>query len=250
MRVGAGENWHRFVEYCLHRGWHGLENLALIPGLVGAAPMQNIGAYGVELKDSMTSLEYLETGTGHLVELRNQDCQFGYRDSVFKHALAGKAVVTSITVALKRQFTPRIEYPALSAWFAEQAPEDAWAVFKAVCKIRNEKLPLPADLPNNGSFFKNPVVPESHYRALKQEYPDLVGFEMNGRYKLAAGWLIEQAGWKQREHQGVRVHQQQSLVIVNPECRPGRIVLEFAYQIQADIQNKYGMELEIEPRVY
>ena len=248
VRAAAGENWHEFVDYTIKQGWYGLENLALIPGLVGAAPMQNIGAYGVELKDRLLSVDYLEVETGNVVTLQNKDCQFGYRESCFKHELLGKAVILSVTFVLSKVSEVELSYPALAQRFGQTpTPEQ---VFEEVVKIRQSKLPMPETIPNAGSFFKNPVVDEPHYEKLKKQYPDLVAFKTEQGVKLAAGWLIDRAGWKQREHNGVKVHDKQALVIVNPLKRSGEVVLEFADQIQNDIKKRFDVLLEIEPRTY
>jgi len=248
LRVGAGENWHDFVAYTLDNDWFGLQNLALIPGLVGAAPMQNIGAYGVEVKDYLTTVEYLDIATGQPYTLSRQACQFGYRDSIFKHELAFRALVSAVNFTLSKTPSVDISYPALASLFDKKpTPKE---VFLGVCKVRQSKLPLPSMVPNAGSFFKNPVVAASQHEKLKQQYPDLVSFEMGEQFKLAAGWLIEQAGWKNRELDTVRVHQSQALVVVNPEKRSGTKVLEFAALIQTDIKHKFDVDLEIEPQVY
>ncbi|MBX2848883.1 MAG: UDP-N-acetylmuramate dehydrogenase [Acidiferrobacterales bacterium] len=248
VRAAAGENWHDFVEHTIRKSWYGLENLALIPGLVGAAPMQNIGAYGVEVKDRLLSLDYLDIKTGEVVTLHNSDCQFAYRESCFKHQLAGKAIILSVTFELSKKPEVELSYPALAACFENTpSPEQ---VFQAVIDIRRSKLPMPESIPNTGSFFKNPVVDKAQHAALKKQYPDLVSFKTEQGVKLAAGWMIDQAGWKSRDHQGVCVHELQALVIVNPLKRSGKVVLEFAEQIQKDIENRFGVLLEIEPRRY
>ena len=249
VKAAAGENWHSFVEYCLNQGWYGLENLALIPGMVGAAPIQNIGAYGVELEDTLVELEYIDMRDSAIRVLNNQECQFGYRDSIFKHAFKDRTVITSITFKLNKQASCNISYPALAAEL-DGHPVDARRVFDAVCRIRSSKLPLPAEIPNTGSFFKNPVVSAEQHAELKKQHPELVSFAVDNGYKVAAGWLIEQAGWKNRNHHGVRVHREQALVIINPERRAGQDVVKFAAQIQTDIAEKFGVNLEIEPRVY
>lgn len=248
VRASAGENWHAFVEYTIQHGWYGLENLALIPGLVGAAPMQNIGAYGVEVKDRLQSLDYLDIDTGDVVTLQNADCQFAYRESCFKHALAGKSVILSVTFVLLKKPQVMLSYPALAQAFENTpSPEQ---VFERIVRIRKSKLPMPDTIPNTGSFFKNPVVDQARYETIKKKYPRLISFQTEQGIKLAAGWMIDQAGWKQREHKGVRVHEHQALVIVNPLKRSGSVVLEFAEKIQKDIEERFGVLLEIEPRRY
>ena len=250
VRVSAGENWHDWVMHCLQHGWHGLENLALIPGTVGAAPMQNIGAYGVEVKDCLDSVELSMVGDGTRSTLSNSQCHFAYRDSIFKHQLAGRAIVTAVTFRLSFCFNANLEYPALRSQFQDPSEVSASQLVEAVCQIRKKKLPLPSELPNLGSFFKNPIVSIDEFERLQQSHPKLVWFKQGGAIKLAAGWLIEQAGWKRKRTSPLRVHSNQALVIVNPEKLPGQDVLAFATQIQTDISKKYGVNLEIEPKIY
>jgi len=248
VRVAAGEIWHEFVDYSIEQGWFGLENLALIPGLVGAAPMQNIGAYGVEIKDSLLSVDYLDIATRKEHSLSNLECAFAYRESRFKNDLAGKVVITSITLVLSKKAQVNISYPALASLFeAEPSPRQ---VFDAVVSIREKKLPSPVHIPNTGSFFKNPVVSKVHFEELKKQHTGLVAYPAGDGFKLAAGWMIEAAGWKDKNLNGVTVHSEQALVLINPLKRSGGDVLHFAAQIQADIESKFGVALEIEPRVY
>lgn len=250
LQVAAGENWHQLVEYTVEQVWYGIENLALIPGLVGAAPMQNIGAYGVEIKDVLESVSYVDISSGQIKTLNNAQCQFGYRDSIFKQQLAGKIIITSLVLKLQKSATLTVDYPALKNYFLEQAP-NIKDVFNAVCAIRRSKLPAPQDIPNLGSFFKNPIVEMAQYKQLKSRFPDLVAFEVDNNYKLAAAWLIEQAGWKEKDIEGVQVHQQQALVITNPLRATGETVLALANAICADIKQRYDVYLEIEPvRIY
>ena len=249
VRVAAGQNWHEWVSYCLAHAWHGLENLALIPGLVGAAPIQNIGAYGVELQSRVISVDIIELDGAKQRRLSNEQCAFAYRDSVFKHALAGKAFVTGVTFNLSKSFAAQLSYSALLSHFETPSPS-AQEVFAAVCEIRSSKLPLPAQIPNTGSFFKNPVVDAQRHQLLRQNFPDIVAFQHGDDFKLAAAWMIEHAGWKKKQIDGVHVHPQQALVIVNPEHKSGALVLAFAAEIQASIKQIFSVELEIEPRVY
>lgn len=249
LRVASGENWHAFVRHCVDQGWCGLENLALIPGLVGAAPVQNIGAYGVEIKDLIQSVEFIDLTNGDTQILEADQCNFTYRDSIFKHQLLDKIFITAITLKLSKGAQVNISYPALSQYFENQAAPTTRDVFTAVCGIRNSKLPSPADVPNAGSFFKNPIISKQQHDEMKKQHPMLVGFPFQGAYKLAAGWLVEQAGWKNKQIEQVRVHGDQALVIVNPDKVSGSKVLKFAAAIQTDIQNKFGVDLEIEPRV-
>jgi len=254
LRVGAGESWHDFVVHCLSVGAFGLENLALIPGLVGAAPIQNIGAYGVEVKDTIESVTVYDIETAQKYVLTKQECDFAYRDSRFKHELLDKVVIIDVVFKLSFQADLKLSYPALtqelvSSGINNPTPQD---VFNAVCKIRSAKLPQPKDIPNTGSFFKNPLVTVQQYNALKQQYPELVSFELDDKksIKLAAAWLIEHAGWKQQQLDGICIHKDQALVITNPLHKDGITVMKFARAIQADIHQKYGLVLEVEPRVF
>lgn len=249
VTAGAGENWHQFVEYTLFNNWFGLQNLGLIPGLVGAAPMQNIGAYGAEIKDTLVSVDYLDIASLEQRSLDNSGCKFAYRDSVFKRELAANVLITSVTFELSKIPNVNLSYPALAALFKATSKPTPRQVFDAVCQVRRSKLPMPDDIPNAGSFFKNPVIDTSQHQTLKDQYPGLVSFEVSEGYKLAAAWLIEYAGWKQKGVDGVRVHEHQALVIINPKKCSGQAVLEFAEKIQVDICAKFGVTLEIEPRV-
>ena len=248
VHVASGENWHEFVEYSINQGWFGLENLALIPGLVGAAPMQNIGAYGVEVKDSIHCVEYIDIDSRDSVSLSKNECEFDYRESRFKQKLAGKVIITGVTFKLSTLANVNLRYPALGDLFDKApTPKD---VFSAVCNVRLAKLPLPKKIPNTGSFFKNPIVNRVQHEQLKLQYIDLVSYPFGDRHKLAAGWLIDHAGWKNKSKKGVKVHDNQALVLTNPEKRSGFDVLSFAAEIQMDIRQKFSVELEIEPRIY
>jgi len=235
VKVSAGENWHEFVAYSVEKEWYGLENLALIPGLVGAAPMQNIGAYGVEVKDAIVDVDYISIDTRERKTLTNKECHFSYRESIFKNELAGKAIITSVTFCLSKKAILNLSYPALAACFDERARPYPQQIFDAICSIRSSKLPLPMQIPNTGSFFKNPIVNEQLHKELKLNYPDLVSYKSGVDYKLAAGWMIEKAGWKKKCLGGVCVHESQALVIINPE---------------KNIIAKFGVILDIEPRIY
>ena len=254
VQAAAGENWHQLVMRSVELGYGGLENLALIPGNIGAAPIQNIGAYGVELRDCFEQLTAMEIATGELVTFSAEACEFGYRDSLFKGAAKDRFLICEVVLKLPSEWQPHVSYPALQQYFAEHqqpleslTPEQvAWAVIA----IRNSKLPNPVEIPNTGSFFKNPVVSESQYADLKQQHPDLVAFAAGDGWKLAAGWLIDQAGWRGFSRDGVGVHDKQALVLVNPGHRCGSQVVELAHDIARDIQEKFGVVLEPEPRFY
>jgi UDP-N-acetylmuramate dehydrogenase len=218
VEAGAGENWHDLVGWTLAQGWPGLENLALIPGSVGAAPVQNIGAYGVELKDRFHSLDVVDLVTGRSVTLDAAMCHFGYRDSVFKHDLAGKGVITRVRFALPRPWTPVLGYLELERKLHETgiAAPDAQTVFDWVCAIRRGKLPDPARIGNVGSFFKNPVVSVEQCRDIIGRDPAVVHYPLpDGSIKLAAGWLIDACGWKGKSIGRAGVYEKQALVLVN-----------------------------------
>ena len=217
VEVQAGENWHAFVQWSLEQGFSGLENLSLIPGNVGAAPVQNIGAYGVELKDHLESVLVLDRQAEQIQRLTNEQCQFAYRDSLFKRE-SGQRVILSVIFKLPKQAELQLDYGQLRSYLAEQQISEPTPldVSRAVCAIRAEKLPDPKQLANAGSFFKNPVVSAEHAEQLQKTYPNIVSFaQADGQVKLAAGWLIDQAGWKGVRQGDAGVHAKQALVLVN-----------------------------------
>ncbi|MCV4341846.1 UDP-N-acetylmuramate dehydrogenase [Pseudomonas capsici] len=252
VEAEAGEPWHPFVQSCLQLGFSGLENLSLIPGTVGAAPMQNIGAYGVEIKDVFHSLTAMDRHSGELCEFSLEDCRFGYRDSVFKQH-PDRWLILRVRFTLQRAPSLHLEYGPVrqrldDMGIKEPTPFD---VSRAICEIRSEKLPDPALLGNAGSFFKNPLVTAEQSEAIKHNYPGVVGYpQADGRVKLAAGWLIEQAGWKGFREGDAGVHALQSLVLVNHGRATGLQLLSLARRIQADIAERFGVELEMEPNLY
>lgn len=253
LKVAAGENWHQLVEYSLDNALYGLENLSLIPGSVGAAPIQNIGAYGVEIKELVAELSALNIRSGLSVTFTNESCQFGYRDSIFKQSLKDQYVITSVTFRLRKQPQLNLTYPALRAALANIAEEDITPqqVSAAVIDIRQTKLPDPAIIPNVGSFFKNPVIDQQQFDALKADNPAIVSYPATANeVKLAAGWLIDQAGWKGREVGGAAVHEQQALVLTNPRKSSGQAVLALADLIKQSVFEQFGVMLEMEPRIY
>lgn len=252
VKAAAGESWSSFVDYCLDEGFYGLENLSLIPGSVGAAPIQNIGAYGVELKDVFSELTALDVKTGLSITFTPESCQFGYRDSVFKNELLDRFVITSVTFKLDKQPNLKLQYPALQAALANYGPQEITPelVSEAVCEIRHSKLPDPKQIPNVGSFFKNPIVSAKKLTELQKNYPDIVSYPVDsGNVKLAAGWLIDRAGWKGRELDAA-VHAQQALVLTNPHRLKAAVVLALAAAIKEAILQKFGVVLEQEPRNY
>ncbi|SIT41869.1 UDP-N-acetylenolpyruvoylglucosamine reductase [Paraburkholderia ribeironis] len=258
VEAAGGEPWHEFVAWTLSQGLPGLENLALIPGTVGAAPIQNIGAYGLEMCERFASLRAVELATGDLVELDAEACQFGYRDSFFKREGRDRFVITAVTFRLPKVWQPRAGYADLarelaaggyvgSADPAGQQPT-AQAIFDAVVAVRRAKLPDPLQLGNAGSFFKNPVVDAGLFETLKLREPDVVSYlQQDGRVKLAAGWLIDRCGWKGRAMGAAAVHERQALVLVNRGGASGAEVLALAQAVQRDVLTRFGVELEAEP---
>lgn len=251
IEAEAGEPWHPFVQWTLQQGLAGLENLSLIPGTVGASPVQNIGAYGVELKDCFLGLTALDRQSGEIREFTLQDCAFAYRDSLFKRE-SGRWIILRVRFALSRNAALHLDYGPVRQRLAEQGIEapSASDVSRAICAIRSEKLPDPAVLGNAGSFFKNPLVPAELAGRLQAEHADLVAYpQADGQVKLAAGWLIEKAGWKGFRDGDAGVHRLQALVLVNYGNATGQQLLALAQRIQADIAERFGVSLEIEPNV-
>jgi UDP-N-acetylmuramate dehydrogenase len=251
VEAAAGENWHEFVAWTLNAGLPGLENLALIPGTVGAAPIQNIGAYGLEMCERFVSLSAVELNTGDAVAFDAAACRFGYRDSFFKREGRERFAITSVTFRLPKAWTPRAEYAdvarELEARGADATPQ---AIFDAVVAVRRAKLPDPLVLGNAGSFFKNPIVDAAAFEALREREPKVVSYgQPDGRVKLAAGWLIDQCGWKGRTLGAAAVHERQALVLVNKGSATGADVLALARAIQDDVVARFGVELEPEPVV-
>jgi UDP-N-acetylmuramate dehydrogenase len=255
VEVGAGETWHEVVAWTLAQGWPGLENLALIPGTAGAAPVQNIGAYGLELADRFESLDAVDLVTGRTVTLDARACAFGYRDSVFKHdaqdgGLAGKSLITRVRLRLPRPWRPVLGYLDLERRMAEtgNAAPDAATVFDWVCAIRRAKLPDPASIGNAGSFFKNPIVSAEQCRDIIGRDPEIVHYPMpDGRMKLAAGWLIDACGWKGKSVGRAGVYERQALVLVNRGGATGAEVVTLARAIQESVYGRFGIRLEPEP---
>jgi len=252
VEVQAGEAWHDFVASCMKQGWNGLENLALIPGSAGAAPIQNIGAYGVEQNRFFHSLVAWDIRHSRRVEMGPADCLFSYRDSFFKQAEAGRWLILAVRYRLPRNWNPQVFYPDLARHAsiamagAAVAPQQ---VFDAVCEIRRAKLPDPAKLANVGSFFKNPLVTADAFRSLRELHPHIVGYpvEDGSRYKLAAGWMIERCGWKGRRLGVVGMHERQSLVLVNHGGATARDIQVLADIVRAEVATRFGVHLEQEP---
>ena len=250
VTAANGENWHQFVQYCLQQQFYGLENLALIPGNVGAAPIQNIGAYGVEVKDFIQQVTVLDIASGQVENISAKECEFGYRDSIFKGRLAGSKIVLSVSFTLHRHAQVNCSYKALEQALAPlgraPSPED---VFAAVCRVRREKLPDPATLGNAGSFFKNPVISKERYAQLQAQWPSIPGFEdpQNPHsIKVPAAWLIDQAGWKGKSRGGAQVYEQQALVIVNRSNAQAADIEALALAIIESVWERYQLRLEPE----
>ncbi|AJD48404.1 UDP-N-acetylenolpyruvoylglucosamine reductase [Isoalcanivorax pacificus W11-5] len=250
VEVGAGEEWDSVVARTLAAGWQGLENLSLIPGSCGAAPVQNIGAYGVELGDVLVSLDAVSLRDGEARRFTAAECGFAYRDSRFKSAEAGQWLITRLRLQLRREPELTLGYADLAERFAAlpEAARNAQGLREIVCALRRSKLPDPAELPNAGSFFKNPVVDAATLARLRSTWPDIVAYpQPDGRAKLAAGWLIERAGWKGRREGALGMHAQQALVLVNYGGATGADVLAFAQAVRDSVQALFGVTLEQEP---
>lgn len=248
IQAAAGEDWDTFVNHCIDNHWHGAENLAAIPGTVGAAPVQNVGAYGTEAKDIIHSLLAIDTATGLERTFLNHECHFGYRDSIFKNQLKGRYIVWSVTFRLQPRFTPDLRYKGLADALAASGIQHPTARQMAdlVATVRWSKLPRPDETGSAGSFFKNPIVTAAQYQQLKQQHPGIVAYPAGDNYKLAAGWLIEQAGWKGRALGHCGVYDKQALVLVNLGGCTGSEILTLADAITTDIHAKFGVILEKE----
>ncbi|WP_163938621.1 UDP-N-acetylmuramate dehydrogenase [Paraferrimonas sp. SM1919] len=244
----AGENWDNFVRWTIENNLFGLENLALIPGSVGACPVQNIGAYGVEIKDFFHSLEYINLTTGKLISLSLDELRFGYRDSIFKHDLKDIAIITKVCFKLPKLWQPKLEYGPLKSLQSEQALA-AITVYNKICEVRLSKLPDPKVLGNAGSFFKNPVIKAPILKQILKSHPNIPSYpQANGEYKVAAGWLIEQAGFKGKFYKGLEVYHKQALVLTNHGQAESSSLLELASAIIAKVQLQFGIKLETEVR--
>ena len=248
LKAGAGVVWHQLVLYTISKGWGGLENLSLIPGTTGAAPMQNIGAYGAEIKDTFQELEAVKRADGSLHCFSNEECGFGYRSSVFKTTEKDKFVIATVSFKLRKQPEFNISYGAIAETLevAGITQPGLKEISDAVIHIRQSKLPDPKAIGNAGSFFKNPVISEDHFRSLQQEFPAIPSYPQPDGIKVPAGWLIEQAGWKGYKRGNVGVHEKQALVLVNYGGAKGAELQKLSEEIQASVLEKYGIELEAE----
>jgi len=254
VQAGAGVNWHQFVLHCVQRGYAGAENLSLIPGTVGAAPMQNIGAYGVEIEKIFDQLEAVHIPTGEIQTFLYADCQFGYRESVFKHNAKGQYIITSVTFRLDKSPVFHTSYGAIQETLQEMGvPEDQLsikAISDAVIRIRRSKLPDPAEIGNAGSFFKNPEISKEQFDRLKADYPALPGYPIGDTaVKVPAGWLIEQSGWKGKRVGNAGVHAKQALVLVNHGGATGEEILQLARKVQQSVEDKFGIGLNPEVNI-
>ncbi|MEJ8755784.1 UDP-N-acetylmuramate dehydrogenase [Pontibacter sp. H259] len=252
VKAGGGEVWHAFVLYTLEQNLGGVENLSLIPGTVGAAPLQNIGAYGVELKDVFYELEAVHLETGQTQVFTNEDCRFGYRESVFKNELKGQFIVTSVTFRLRKNHKLNTSYGAIKTTLEEMniTQPTIQDVSAAVCHIRQSKLPDPKQIGNAGSFFKNPEIPVILYDVLKAQYPDMPAYPVSElTVKVPAGWLIEQCGWKGKVIDNYGVHKNQALVLVNYGGAAGSNIQQLAHDIIHSVEEKFGISLHPEVNI-
>ena len=252
LKIGAGENWHELVMYCVDNGWGGIENLSLIPGNTGTAPMQNIGAYGVEIKETFVELEALEISSGKIVKFNNSDCEFGYRESVFKNKMKNQYIILNITLELNKNPVLNVNYGDVKTILENQNIKNPSVkdVSNAIISIRQSKLPDPKKIGNSGSFFKNPIVSLNQLELIKKKYPNVVNYEINeNEFKIAAGWMIERAGWKGKKFNNYGVHEKQALVLVNYGLANGMEIFELSEKIILDIKDKFGITLEREVNI-
>lgn len=252
VRAQAGEDWPDFVRFCVGKGWHGVENLAHIPGKVGAAPVQNIGAYGMELKDSFAQCEAMDLVTGETKVFTKEECRFGYRESIFKGELKGRYVITSVDFLLKKDAPLNLEYGNIKSYLEENgiSRPTLQQLHDAICAIRDAKLPDVKQIGSAGSFFKNPVIEREQLEALLKEYPTMPHYdEPNGKVKVPAGWLIEQAGWKGWRDEHVGVYDKQALVLVHYGGGKGKDIVELAHKIQDSVEKKFGIRISPEVNI-
>ena len=249
VRAQAGEDWPEFVRFCVSKGWHGVENLAYIPGKIGAAPIQNIGAYGMELKDSFLQCEAMDLSTGKSKVFTKEDCHFGYRESIFKHELKGQYVITSVDFLLKKNAPLHLEYGNIRSYLEQNGIENPslQQLHDAICAIRDAKLPDVKQIGSAGSFFKNPVISIEQFEDLQQQYPNIPHYpDTEGMVKVPAGWLIEQAGWKGWRDEHVGVYDKQALVLVHYGGGTGLDIVELAHKIQDSVEKKFGIRISPE----
>ena len=252
FKIGAGENWHEIVLKCVDNNWGGIENLSLIPGNSGTAPMQNIGAYGVEIKDTFLGLEALEFSSGNIEKFNEKECKFSYRESVFKNEKKDKYFILNITLRLNKNPKVNIEYGDIKKTLREKNIKTPTIkdVSNAIIAIREQKLPNPKKIGNSGSFFKNPIISNKLLKKIMKKYPEIVHYKINdNQTKIAAGWLIEEAGWKGKRIKNFGVHKNQALVLVNYGGAKGSQIYELSESIINDINLKFGITLEREVNI-
>ena len=251
VRVGSGVNWHELVTFCVDHNFAGIENLSLIPGTVGASPVQNIGAYGVELKDIFFECRAFEIATGKFRTFQRDACKFEYRESIFKSELKGRFIITEVTFKLNRPEKLNTSYGAIHTELERKGIENPTIkdISEVVSAIRVSKLPDPSTIGNAGSFFKNPIIEPEQHKLLKIKFPEMVSYEVDGKYKLAAGWLIEQCGWKGKRIGNVGTWKNQALVIVNHGGASGKEIFDFSTAIIKSVNAKFGIHLEREVNI-
>ena len=252
LQIGAGENWHDLVMFCVDKGWGGIENLSLIPGNTGTAPMQNIGAYGVEIKETFVELEAFEISTGKILKFNNSQCKFGYRESIFKNEKKNQFIILNITLKLHKNPKLNIGYgDVINILKANNIDNPTIKdVSNAIISIRQSKLPDPKEIGNCGSFFKNPIVSLNQLEFIKKKYPNVVNYKINeNEFKIAAGWMIERAGWKGKKFNNYGVHEKQALVLVNYGLANGMEIFNLSEEIILDIKDKFGITLEREVNI-
>ncbi|MFB6225948.1 MAG: UDP-N-acetylmuramate dehydrogenase [Candidatus Paceibacteria bacterium] len=252
IKVKSGENWHEFVEYSVEHGLGGVENLALIPGTVGGAVIQNAGAYGMEIKDSLESVQVFDLNEGEMYSLKKEECEFGYRDSIFKREEYKNLFIISATFNLEQNPKPNLDYSSLRRAIEDKNISNPTIedTFTEVCKIRKNKLPDWRQTPTAGSFFKNPFIDKEKLKKLQENFPDMPYFNTNRGVKLSAGWLIEQIEDKLRPPEGVNTFENHSLTIVNPGERPGQSVYEFSENLRNEVKKKFGIKLNREVKIW
>lgn len=252
VNAASGENWDDFVKFCVEKGWGGLENLSMIPGNVGTGPIQNIGAYGVEIKDVISGIETILLETHEKVVLSGEQCEFGYRDSIFKGKEKGKYFILNVSFRLSKHPELKLDYGTIREELKTMDRSDPTIadVREAVCRIRARKLPDPGQIGNAGSFFKNPVISQHQFINLQEKFPGVVSFPQDDGYKIAAAWLIEQCGWKGKRYGDAGVHENQPLVLVNYGSATGEEILHLASRIIDSVEQKFGIRLDTEVNIY
>jgi UDP-N-acetylmuramate dehydrogenase len=251
LRVGAGEDWDELVEYTVKNDLAGLENLSYIPGNVGASPIQNIGAYGEEVKNTISEVETIDLQTLKKINYKNEDCQFGYRSSIFKHELKGKSIITHVIFTLNKQHIFNLDYGSLNETVKQKGKVTLQNIRDSIIEIRKSKLPEPEELGSAGSFFKNPIIEADQYENLQQHFPNIPAYQLSeNEFKVPAGWLIDQLGWKGYREGDAGVHKKQALVLVNYGNATGKQIYSLSQKIIQSVKGAYGIELEYEVNVF